>query len=113
MVNYVYIGNQENGKIGVSSYVFIQIAKDTINDLCSSALKKSIKFDEQKDKVTVRDDKKGGISINVTVTGYKGVDIAKACSLIQKEIYTSINGLLELSALKINVSVSSLEEYHG
>ncbi len=113
MTNYINIGNQENGKIGVSAYVFEQIARETINDLCSSSLKKSIAYNDQKDKIVIRDDKKGGVSINVTVTGYKGADIAKSCSLIQKEIYTSINGLLELSALKINVSVSQLADYHG
>ncbi len=110
MVNYIYIGNQENGKIGVSAYVFQQIARETVTDLCKGSLSKSIRFNEEKDKITVRDDKKGGVSINVTVTGRKGADIAKACSTIQKEIYTSINGLLELSALKINVSVSSLAD---
>ncbi|MFA6624469.1 MAG: Asp23/Gls24 family envelope stress response protein [Bacilli bacterium] len=108
MYSYFYVGNSQSGKLAISSFAFSQIAESTLDSLVTNGdLKDAIalKDGKKKCKVTTDIDKNKKVTVTVQVIGIRGADIDSAVTRIQKEVFTNIYDVTEISALKVNVSV--------
>jgi uncharacterized alkaline shock family protein YloU len=107
MTSYFYVGSSERGKLGISTYVFQQIAESALSDLVNGELKDSLVLKDGKKtgKVSAVLDKKGNLLVSMEVIAFRGSDVAGSIALLQKEVYEDIYDTCEISNLKVNVSV--------
>lgn len=112
MKSYLYLNQDSKGKIAVSSYVFSQIATQTLLDLANGNMKDSFVF-EEKNKKTVVDsvvDAQGKLTISVSIIGITGKDMQKVSTAIQQEIYDNINEMFEIGKVNVNITISGMQE---
>jgi uncharacterized alkaline shock family protein YloU len=107
---YFYVGNDGRGKLGISVFVFQQIAEDTVKSLVNEGeLKYSVVYQfgnkSTKVKATIE---KGIVHVDISIIGIRGSDLQTSCSMLQKAVYENIYDITEISALKVNVSVLSI-----
>ncbi|MFA6861265.1 MAG: hypothetical protein WCR56_02655 [Bacilli bacterium] len=113
MNTYFYVGNGERGKLGISVFVFQEIAEETVKSLAvKGELKDYMVFDPEKKigKVKASIDK-GQVTVDVQIVGIKGADLQNCSTRLQKEIYENIYDITEISNLKVNVSILSIVDH--
>lgn len=112
MKSYLYLNQNDKGQVGVSSYVFTQIALETLKTLSKEDLKDSFVFDDKLKMMNVTSDvdKNGKVSINVSIKGYLGKDMQKVSQTIQENIYENVLEMFEISKIDVNVSILGMQE---
>lgn len=110
MTDYVYLGNQKNGKKGISTFVYRQIAKEAIDHLLLGEWKDSFQLSATKKgpRIEAHVDKRNHVSIDIDISLIGATDAQKCCSAIQEAVYGAIDDLLETPPSKVNVSVSKI-----
>ena len=110
MTDYVYLGNQKNGKKGISTFVYVQIAKEAIDDLLSGEWKEQFELLSTKEgpKIEAHVDKRNHVSIDIEIALAGQTDGSKCCSAIQQAVYEAIDDLLETPPSKVNIAVSKV-----
>lgn len=107
-MNYYTTDNSNKGTLNLSSFVFSQIASETLENLAKDVLKDSISLKLVKSRKTVEAFiDKNKITVQITISAKRDSDVQKAVNLIQKEVYESIYEATEISDVKVNVSVIS------
>lgn len=112
MKSYLYLNQDSKGKIAVSSYVFSQIATQTLLDLVKGSMKDCFIFDEKNKKTFVDSvvDTQGKLTISVSIIGITGKDMQKVSSSIQQEIYDNINEMFEIGKVNVNITILGMQE---
>ncbi|MFA6829458.1 MAG: Asp23/Gls24 family envelope stress response protein [Bacilli bacterium] len=107
MSNYLNISSSAHGKIAISAFVFQEIATECLENLAKGELKDSLclKNGKREGKVSVNIDSDGKTIIQTEILGYKGADMASCSKAIQTDIYEAVYNMLEISQVKVNVSV--------
>ena len=110
MTDYVYLGNQKNGKKGLSTFVYVQIAKEAIEELLSGELKDQFQLCTTKKgpKIVARVDKRNHVSIDIEIALGNKTEAQNCCSAIQKAVYEAIDDLLETPPSRVNVAISKI-----
>lgn len=110
MTDYVYLGNQRNGKKGISTYVYCQIAQEAVQGLAQGNLAGQFLLNETKKgpKIIARVDKRNHVNIEIEISLIGEKDAQSCCAEIQKAVYEAIDDLLETPPSKVNVAVSRL-----
>lgn len=105
-MNY-YLQKTNKGALNISENVFNTIAISSLEDLANDDLKGILYLKKGKKsfKVTTEINKKNQIKVNCEIFIAEGQEAASACSKVQKALYDDIYEAVEISSLKINVSV--------
>ena len=69
MTDYVYLGNQRNGRKGISTFVYVQIAEEAIEELLSGERKDQFQLCRTKKgpKIVARVDKRNHVAIDIEI----------------------------------------------
>ncbi len=105
-MNYYITHNSSKGTLNISDYVFSQIGQERLEKLAENELKNSISLKLTKNKKNIETlIDKNNIQINVSIFAIRNSDIQNAVLTIQKEVYDAIYEAMEISTIKVNVSV--------
>lgn len=107
-MNYYSVNNSNKGSLNLSSYIFAQIAKETLEELAKGDLKDSIslKLAKNRDNVSCDIDH-NQVRVDVSFSAIRNSDVQNSVECIQKEIYEAIYDATEISTVKVNVAVVS------
>ncbi len=110
MAEYVYIDNYtRNGTIGISHYVFDQIASIATDNVKGAAVANSRKKGLFKlmhpISCSIRN---GKVDVKIDVTIQKNVNIHDICLNIQKEVASALSSMTELVPFNIDIKVVSI-----
>ena len=105
--SYYNIQNSQTGQLGISSYVFSQIALDARESMLKGDLREVLADHQGRSKanVVVDIDPKNHVTIRVEVFGYKGADLRKGVEILQEAIYQHVYDLTEIREVKVDVAV--------
>ena len=112
MKSYLYLSQSEKGKLVISSYVFVQIALQTLKELSEDELKGSFVYDEKGRKMNASSDvdKDGKVTINISVTGYSGTNMQIVSKEIQEKVYENVTEMFEIGNITVNVMILGMQE---
>ena len=107
-MNYYSVNNSNKGSLNLSSFVFAQIAKETLEELAKGELKDSVslKLAKNRDNVTCDIDH-NQVRVDVSFSAVRNSDVQNSVDRIQKEIYEAIYDATEIGSVKVNVAVVS------
>ncbi len=107
-MNYYSVNNSNKASLNLASYVFAQIAKETLEELAKGDLKDSIslKLAKNRDNVSCDIDH-NQVRVDVSFSAIRNSDVQNSVECIQKEIYEAIYDATEISTVKVNVAVVS------
>ena len=110
MSHYVIVADQKKGKLGISNYVFEQIAIEVIEELAQNELKDKLilTYKKKKYRVTSSIDLKGKLTINCYIFFSSDSEVQEHSKLIQERIYSAINSQTELNSFNINISIGAI-----
>ncbi len=110
MNNYAIVSNSKNGKLGISTFVFKQIAIETLQSLAENELKDKLILSYKKKKFAVDAlvDKRNKITINCLVFFTSESDVQGFSRLIQEKITNAVINQTEISSLTVNISIGSI-----
>jgi uncharacterized alkaline shock family protein YloU len=105
-MSYYTNNNSSKGTLNVSDYVFSQIAQEKLEQLSKNELKDAISLKLAKDKsnVTTKIDN-NKITVQVDFFAVRNSDVQKSVNTVQQACYDAIYEAMELSNVKVNVSV--------
>lgn len=111
MANYVLIENYtRNGAMGISHFVFDQIASIATNKVKGATVKKTNSKSLFKlHRPITCEIRNGLVKVTISVTISTGVNVNEVCLNIQEEVASALVSMTELIPFNINVKVASIE----
>lgn len=110
MNNYVFVGDKKQGKLGISAFVFEQIASDTIEALAANELKDHLILVNKRKKYKVESsiDKRGKITLKLSLFFTSDTDVPASSKLVQDKVYNAVISSTDVGSLNVNISVASI-----
>lgn len=98
--------NPDYGKMSISSYVFSEIAQETLEGLAKGALRDDISLSLPGRKKNVACSiVKNQITVDIYFNSIRGSDVQKSVKTIQEEVYNDLYDATEISSIKVNVNL--------
>jgi uncharacterized alkaline shock family protein YloU len=109
MADFVKINNYSKlGMLGISNFVFYQIAETATNKVKGVAVSPNKTFLFLVSKPISISIKKGLVTVFVSVVISKASNVNKVCLNIQEEIASSLSALTETVPFKIDIKVDNI-----
>lgn len=110
MNNYAIVSNNKGGKLGISTFVFKQIAIEVLQNLAENELNEKLVLNYKKNKfeVIATVDKRNKITLTCRVFFTSDSDVQNCSQTIQERITNAVINQTEISNLSVNISVASI-----
>lgn len=111
MAEYVKIENYtRNGAMGISHFVFDQIAEIATNKVKGASVKtNSVKRLFKVHKPISCQIRNGQVNVKIDVIIRSGANVNAVCTQIQEEVANAISSMTELVPFNVNIKVAGIE----
>lgn len=104
-MSYYTSEKSKKGSLNISDYVFSQIARETLNNLCETKLKDKIVFKDDKTSVITKIEN-NKIKVEIRIFSLRNSDVQNSVNTIQSDVYDALYEASEIASIKVNVTVA-------